>query len=800
MPAIIQDLFLGARSLRKQAGFSLLMLLTLALGIGGNVAMFSAVNGLLLQPLPYPGSDRVMQLWETRPTQSRDRNTVSAADFLDWRSRSTTFSSMAAMTGAAANLTGDGDPEELRALLVTEEYWKVLRVEPALGRSLVSEEFSTDAGAVAVISDGLWERRFGADPQILGRSVDIDGEAYSVVGVMPPGFRFPADPQVWLPMTFGAEPNRGGHFLRVLGRLAPGVTVERARAEIDTIAHALAEEYPDSNTGHFAGVGPYQDEIVRNSRPALLVLLGAVGLVLLLVCVNVANMQFARGLARRREMAIRTALGATRWRLALQLVIENALLVIAAAGLGTALAVVGLDTIEATLALDGPVLGAVELDRSVILFAIGVTLTATLLSGLWPALRSSQANPNEALKAGGRSGGDFGSGRLRAALVVSEFAMAIVLLVGAGLAARSLTRLIEVDPGFAAERLLTARVSLPDSRYAEETQRIAFADQLLAGLRGHPQVRQVSLTWMLPFSGRDAGRIIEIENRPEPELGEPWTAAPRVVEESYFATMAIPIVRGRAFSSNDRADAPSVAIVNETMARQYWPDEEVIGKRFRIGGDDAPWREIVGVVGDVRHQGLDENGRREMYLPYDQAAVSGFFIVARTNGDPSEMATTLRGAVWNVDRDQPVAQIETMEGLIGRSVSQPRTQAHVLAVFAAMALVLAGFGIYGVMSFAVQQRRHEIGVRVALGADHRSILGLVLRRGMTLATAGVALGLIVSLAAARSMASMLFEVGTYDPSTYAGVTALLLTVGLAATYLPARRALRLDPVRVLNKD
>ena len=801
MQRTIQDIRYTLRTLSKYPGFTLTVLGTLTLGIGANAAIFSAVNGILLNPLPYEESDDLVQIWETRPMQAgRDRNVASFPDFEDWRSESRSFQSMAGVAGGTVNLVGKGEPEELLILSVTEDFFKVFRAAPLIGRTFGPQEFVTGQDAVAVLSHGLWQRRFGSDEAILGSTIDLSGELHTVVGVMPADFRFVPLPELWRPLTFEAMPSRGGHFLRVFGRLAEDVSVEQARAELKTIAERLEDEFPMTNTGHYVAAYPLQDEIVRTGRRALLVLMGAVGLVLLLICVNVASMQFARSLAREREMALRTTLGATRRRIVSLLLWESGILAIAAGLMGTLLAYASLGVIQSALAQAGPMIGTVSIDTRVLLFILVVSLGTAVISGLVPSLRLSRPDLGEALKEGGaRAGSSLQMRRIQAVHVVAEFALAIVLLTAAGLVTRSFSRLVSVDPGFEAQGLLVAQLSLPPSRYGEPQQRISFVTQLLAGMRNNAKVQGASVSWLLPFTGRDAGRNFTIENRPPPQRGDVWNAAPRIIDPSYFETMAIPLVRGRAFSDRDGPDAPGVMVVNQTMAQTFWQQESPIGKRLRIGGAGAPWYEIIGVAGDVSHRSLSAPARAEMYIAYAQSPVASFALVVRAE-DPISMVADLRQQVSAIDAKQPLSEVATMTELMGRSLSQPRTSTIVLAAFALAAALLAAIGIYGVMSYMVSQRIHEIGIRMALGAQRSDVLKMVLTRGMLFAFSGILLGLLAALAASGWLQSILFEVSATDATTYAAVAALLATVGLVANYLPARRATRLDPRQTLRQE
>ena len=796
-----QDLRYAVRALRKRPGFTGVVVLALALGIGGTATIFSVVNGVLLRPLPYSDPGALVTVWERRPLQGRETNPASYPDFVDWKDQSRSLQHMAAYTLGPASLTGGDEPEKVMWAAVSVDFFRVLRVEPLLGRTFVLEETQPGRNDLVLLSHGLWQRRFGGDSSVVGRTITLDGEAIEVVGVMPAGFAYPSQAQMWYPLGLDVnQTSRSNHFLRVVARLAPGIPIDQARAELDDIARRLETEYPDANTGHYTNVIELHEWLVGDVRKALVVLLGTVCFVLLIVCVNVANMQLARSAAREKEVAIRTTLGATRGRIAGQLLWENGLLAAAGGTIGLLLAGAAIEVFAVVPATVVPFASEVHIDAGVLLFAAFITVATAVIFGLAPTLHTSKPNLSAALKEGTGRSTATGGRRLRASLVVAEFALAIVLLVGAGLMVRSFARLTTVDPGFDPANLLTASVNLPTIGYEEEEQRIAFAARALERIRGVPGVERASLTWLLPFSGGDAGRIFQIEGRPLPDPMDEWNAAPRVIDPDYFDAMRIPVLRGRRLDARDDANAPEVLVINAAMARRFWPEENPLGARIRIGGEGSSWRAIVGVVGDVSHRTLAAEKRPEMYFPFAQISVPFLRFVVRATGDPAELAGLVRHQIWQEDPNLPVTEVATMNQLIRRSVGQPRLTATLLGVFAAIALFLAALGIYGVVSYMVSQRAREIGIRIALGASQPDVLYLVVRRGMLPAALGIGLGLAAALALSRIMSSLLFEVSATDFVTYASMTVLLGAVGLAANYLPARRATRVHPMETLRQE
>ena len=812
MRTLWQDLRYGARMLWKKPGFTAIAVLALALGIGANSAIFSVVNTVLLKPLPFENADRLVMVWERRPQQNRNAGPVAPADFLDWQSQNQVFERMAASSGQAFNLTGAGEPAQVLAQVVSPGYFQVLGAQAAVGRTLLEEVDQPGGERVAVLSHRLWQRRFSGDPAVVGRAITLDTESYMVVGVMPASFSYPDTdtemwvapqgrvPGIWLPGSPDPATLRGLHYLLVTARLKPGVTIEQAQTEMETIAARLEQQYPDVNTGHTARVVSLHEQLIGDVRPALWVLLAAVGFVLLIACANVANLMLARATARHREMAVRAAMGAGRGRLIRQLLTESALLSLLGGAIGLFLAMWGVDLLVALSPENLPRLNEISVDWRVILFTLGVALLTGFAFGLAPAWQASHLDLNSALKEGGRSATEgFGRRRLRSILVVAEVALCIVLLIGAGLLIRSFWRLTEVRPGFDPENLLTMQLSLPRAKYPAEAQMAAFYDQVLRRLETLPGVESVAATWLLPMSGQDAGRGIEVEGY-EPAPNERTNAAFGNVSPGYFRTMRIPLMRGREFAETDRAGAPGVVVVNESFARRFFRDQDPVGKRMRMRGNDEPWLTVVGVVGDIRHTGLAAEPRAEMYLSYLQSPVPFMNVVMRTSIDPVSLAPALRREVWAVDADQPVADISTMGQFVSNSIAGRRFNMMLLAVFAGVALLLAAVGLYGVMAYSVIQRTHEIGIRLALGAQARDVLKMIVGQGMLLTLIGTVLGLTAAFALTRLMASLLYGVTATDPLTFAGIPLLLAAVALLATYIPARRAMKVDPMVALRYE
>jgi predicted permease len=822
METLRQDIRFGLRTLWKRPGFTAVAVLTLALGIGANSAIFSVVNAVVLRPLPYGAPERLVALWGNLNQKGFEELELSAPEYTDFRRRGAhVFEDAAAYAQDGFNLTGAGEPERIQGVNATASLFTTLGVAPLRGRAYTEEEDRPGSDDVVVISHSLWQRRFGSDPSVVGRSVTLDGRPNTIVGVMPADFRFPDnDTDVWKPAAFSAEllspNNRGSHFLSAVARLKPGFTAARATEEVAALARAQGQESPNTySRGFGASVRPLQEEVVGPSvRTSLFVMLGAVGLVLLIACANVANLLLARAASRRKEVAVRTALGAGRVRIIRQLLTESVMLSVAGGAAGLMLALWGVDLLV-TLAPEGtPRLGEVGLDARVVAFTFGVSLLTGVVFGLAPALHSSKVDPNESLKEGGRGGTETaGRGRLRSLLVVGEFALALVLLASAGLLVKSFARVLDESPGFDSRGVLTMRLVLPESKYGGYDQHRAFYSNLFARLRALPGVEAVGANNILPLSGSRGSRTFLIEGRPVAQ-GQPKPEEQlRFVTPGYFEAMRVPLLRGRDFSDRDVNGQTRVALVSRSMAERHWPGEEAVGKRIAYAGigrgeNQTPeWIEVVGVVGDVKHRGLDLESKPEIYVPVYQPLFStrptpplSLYVAVRAKGDPAALAPALRREVAAVDPEQPLANVRTMEERLAESVAQRRFNMTLLGVFACVALLLAGVGVYGVMAYAVARRTHEIGVRVALGAQRGDVVRLVLRQGMWLALAGVGVGVAGAYAATRLMTGLLYGVSPTDPLTFVGVSALLTAAALLACLVPARRATRVDPMVALRYE
>jgi putative ABC transport system permease protein len=798
-----------ARSLIRNPGFALASILALVLGIGANTAIFSLANSVLLRPLPYKDPSRLVMLWQQPP--SGGENSLSAADFQDWRDRSLSFEHLAAFTGVGFNLTGGDRPEKIGGLRVTNAFFSTLRVLPVLGRAFSPEDEQPGAGLTVILSDGLWKRRFGGDPQVVGKTIGINHEAHTVIGVMPPGFRFYGEnDDLWTPLLL--DPNRANrnlYFLSAIGRLKPNVTLQLARAEMDTIARQLALEYPMTNQGWGVRVVRLSDQLAGNARPAILVLLGAVAFVLLIACANVANLLLVHAAGKQKEFAIRAALGAGRFDIVRRLLSESLILALSGGALGVLLAHWGIAALIALHPEDIPRLEEVSIDSRVLAFTVAVSLVTGILFGLLAAWQFSKIDLNDALNEGSRGASDSRRGaRTRSALVIAEVALAMVLLIGAGLMLRSFAALETAGTGFPTANLLTMNIIIEEENYANDQQIGAEFAQVVEKIQAIPGVVSAAAATNLPVGDWNQNRAFTIEGRAPKFPGEMQGAGYMSVSPTYFRTVGIPLRRGREFTSHDHHGAPNVTIISESMARRFWPSENPIGKRIicaaveiqgrsRRLGTPVP-REIVGVVGDVQHVGRSAESSTEMYVPQLQNTLPFTCLIARTAGKPEKWASTIARAVNAVHKDFPVSQAKTVEELLGESFSRPRFQMVGLGVFAAMALLLATIGIYGVMAYSVTLRTHEIGIRMALGADARQVLELILRHGLKLAAAGVGIGLAASFSCTRLMASFLYNVQPTDAVTFAGVAALLIAAAAAASLIPAWRASGTDPASTLR--
>ena len=812
---LLQDLRYGWRSLLRARAVTLTALVALALGIGGTSAIFSVVDAVLLEPLPLGDPGRIVAI-----LHHRDRP-VAPANFLDWQRRTTSFAQMGAAEAWAPSVTGDGAPEKVPALRVTTEALALARVQPVLGRLFVAGEDEPGRELEVVLAWGLWQRRFAGDPQVLGRSITLDGRPYRVVGVMPPRFDFPLfwahDVQLWAPLALGTRAaSREGQSLRVLARLRPDVTVEQARAEIAALTTALEREYPGTNRD--VTVTPLRDLVVGDVRPALLVLLGAVGFVLLLACANVAHMLLARASSRERELTIRIALGASRARIVRQLLTESLLLGTAGGAIGLALAGWG---VHALVALGGaglPRAGEIGLNSRVIAFTLLVSVATGLIFGIAPALRASRTSLAATLRESGRgTTGGARQHRLRDMLVASEFALALVLLAGAGLAIRTFVALRDIDPGFDPRGVVTMVVSYTASSVGSPERRVAFMTDLIDRVNALPGVARASAINHVPIVGDLWGTSFFVEGRAVPQPGDAPGAAYRVVLPGYFAAMGIPIRSGRDVSPSDRLGAPAVVVINEYMARKHWPGESAIGKRitFDRPGANSQWMTVVGVVKNAIRSDWAAPPSEEIYVPWHQedryltsaaphlsymSLVVRADCAARASCDAASLVPALRAAIWSLDRNLPVAEVRTMDQVVSEANARPRFTLVLLGAFASVALVLAAVGIYGVMTYAVSRRLHEIGVRLALGAEPFAVVRMIVREGMSVALTGAAIGVVGAAVLTRSMSGFLYGVHAADPLTFAGVSSVLIGAALLATYLPARKASRTDPLLALRSE
>jgi putative ABC transport system permease protein len=797
----------------KKPGFTLTAVITLALGIGANTAIFSVVNAVLLRPLPYAEPGRLVALWESDTRRPEGRNSISYPNFFDWRAQSKSFERVASYYTNDMALTGVAAPVDLRSAVVSPDLFATLGVRPQLGRWFVGEEERPGVRA-AIINHGLWQRQFGGDPKVIGRAMTLNGKQFNVVGVMPAGFQFPieAEPvEVWVTSSIDGEKTdpkepaqneqRGAHFLQAVGRLKSGVTLEQAQAEMNVIGANLEKQYPDSNTRHGVKLIPYHNDLVHDYSEALWLILGAVGCVLLIACANVANLLLARATARYREIAVRAALGADRRRVVRQLLTESLLLSLGGGLLGLLLAWWGTAALIRLIPEDVPRLAEINIDGWVFGFTLLTSVVTGVVFGLAPALQASKVELTEAMKEGSRGSGAGGRGRLRGALVVAEIAVALVVLIGAGLLLQTFRRLQQVDLGFDTHNTLTATVELPDARYPKPEQAAAFYQTLLDRVKAMPGVEAASAVVPQPLSGDTMMISFDIEGRNIPK-GERPVSHFRSISLDYFGVMKIPLLAGRAFTDRDDAHSPGVVIVNETFAKRHFPNENPIGKHVKPGialEGEAVWREIVGVVKDVKHrQSLSRDYEPEYYLPHAQMPINSMNLIVRATNDPRSLARNLQREVQSLDRDIPVFRIKTLEQYLGVAVAQPKFNALLLSLFAGLALLLTAIGLYGVMSYSVVQRAQEIGIRIALGARTGDVLRMVLRQGLKLTALGLLIGLAAAYALTRYMQSLLFGVKAADPSTFAAIALLLIAVALLACWVPARRATEVDPLEALR--
>jgi predicted permease len=805
MPRLADDLRYGLRLLARAPAFAALAILTLALGVGANTAIFSVVDSLLIRPLPYPDPDRLVLVWEDASKIGFPHNTPAPANWVDWRKRNTVFEDIAATRGEASVITGDGPPEQLGSRRVTSSFWQVMGVQPVVGRVFTSEEEKADS-SVAVISNGLWQRKFGGDPNVLGRKLIVDGRSFSVIGVMPRAFAIPSRMvEFWMPSGFTAEDlaRRSSHYLVCFARLKAGVGIHEAQAEMSAIAAQLTAEFPADNYGLGAVVTPLRDEVLGERRTALIALLCAAGCVLLIACANIANLLLVRGLERQREFALRTALGASRDQLVLQLVSESLLLAGLGAIGGLAFAKMGMKVLE-SLIPPGLAANPLSIDGRVLGFTVGVAMVTGLLFGVAPALASTWLNVNSVLKQGGRSSAGFRHRSFRDALVVTQVCLAMLLLAGAGLMIRTLYNYQSMDPGFRVDHLLAVETFLPKARYPEHRQRLAFAEGVIEKVRAVPGVTGAGYTSALPLisMGNSSGYLLEGQQEKEVTAQD---ALFRVVTPDFLRTIGARLREGRFLTAEDRADTLPAVIINETFANRYWPGTSPVGRRLQISewGPGKPWLTIVGVVREIRERGINIETKPAVYMPLHQAETAWPVpndLVIRTTADPLSIVPAVRQAVWSVAPDQPLASVRTMEDVAQLETASRRQTMILLGAFAGLSLLLAFIGIYGLLSYSVAQREREIGIRVALGAGRSRVLGMIAGKGMALALTGVALGWGAAAIASRSLQSLLFGISANDVTTLATVSALLMLVALTACLIPARRAVLLDPASSLRQE
>ena len=803
MSTLLPDLRYGLRMLARNPGFTAVAVLTLALCIGANTAIFSLVNGVFLRPLAYKDPGRLVFVAATDRARRGSVDVTSYPDFADWRAQNHVFSGLAAYRAQDYDLSGVSQPERIRGVRVSEDLLPLLDEKPELGRAFLPQEYQAGRDHVALVSDGLWRRLFGGDPDLLGRTLKLNDEIYTVIGVMPPRFQFPLRERASLYTPLVADAKRSHHWLWAIARLKPGMSFEQAQVEMNTISRRLEQQYPASNKGHGVNLIPLQEEVVGSLRPAFLVFVCAVGLVLLIACANCANLMLGRATARARELAVRAALGASRKRLMQQLLTESALLSLLGGALGLLLAVWGVDVLVALMKRDLPIprLDNIHIDGWVLGFTFLVSLLTGIIFGLAPALAASCVELNESLKEGSRTAvGSLRPVQLRSLLVVSEVALSLVLLVGAGLMIRSFLLLSHVETGVNTSNVLALNVTLNESRYAQPHVRTNFFQQVAERVRTLPGVKSASWVADLPLTDNTDTLGFSIAGRPDPEPGKLREARFNVVGPGYLQALSIPLLRGRDFTDRDTDATPGVALLNQAMVRRFWPDEDPLGKQ--ITTDGKTFYSIVGVVGNVHQLGQAAETSPEFYLSYLQDPVDWPWrtFVVRTVGDPLKLTGLVKQAVWSVNKDQPVSHIQTMEQVLAESVAEPRIYTLLMGVFAALALGLASVGIYGVVSYSVSQRTHEVGVRLALGAERVDVLRLVIGQGMLLTGIGLGMGLAGALALTRFLSSFLFGVRPTDPITFVAVALALAGVALLASYIPARRATKVDPMVALRYE
>ena len=806
MDAFLNDIRYAMRNLIKRPGFTLIAVFTLGIGIGANTAMFSSIYALLLKPLAFPELERVVAIWDREPSRGYLHNEVTMANYLDWRAQTQSFEQLALYQWFDASLTGTDAAERVQGRAVTANFIDVTGVKPIMGRNFTAEENEPGKGVVVIISYSLWQRRFGGDPNILNKQITVNNFPCTVIGVMPPHFNYPKGAEIYaaLELTPEVMSNRQTHQYYVIGRLKPGASIASAQAEIDNVNARLEKQYPETNTGLGATVYSLVDDMVRAYDKPIWITMGFVGFVLLIACANIANLMLARASGRHREIALRAALGASRWRIVRQLLTESLIVALIGGAFGVLLGFWGIDALRHANPGDAAKFAAgwhqLGINVPVLLFTLGLSIFSGVVFGLAPALQVSKPNLNDALKEGSRQVSGS-SHRLRSSLVVFEIALSLLLLVGAGLSIRSFLSLVKTSPGFNPDNVMTMRLVLLGTKYKEKPQRAAFYNDLLQRVKAVPGVESAAFVNYLPLGGSNSSDSYLVEGEAEPVPGQENDGRYRVATPDYFQTMRIPIIKGRAFTEQDKAGAPPVVIVNETLARKHWPGQSAVGKRIRFYGDQArtPWMEIVGVVEDVTHE-LNLRVTPEYYLPHAQDSWRAMVLVARTNVDPTSLAGALRQQVWSMDKDLPVYDVQSMNEVWSLAASMYSFSSVTLGFFAVIALLLASLGIYGVMAFAVSERTQEIGIRMALGARSPDVLKLVVNHGMKLALLGIAFGLVGAWGLTRFMRHILVGVTPTDLLTFAVVSGCLFVAALLACYLPARRATKVDPLIALRYE
>jgi len=812
MQTLLQDLRYGVRMLLKSPAVTVVAIVALTLGIGANTAIFSVVHAVMLRSFPYQDGEKLAIVWEHRRSgKGNPQNVINLGNFFDWKDQNTVFSDMAAFFDLNVNLTGDGQPEEVPGQIATSNIFSLLGVNAIRGRTFTADDGKPGQARVIVIGYDLWQRRFGGDPAIVGRKITLDNEPNEIIGVLPPdvgwfvqkGSLIRSAPQIWSPWEVSENlRGRRGRFARAVARLKPGVTFEQAQNEMSVIGSRLEQQYPEFNTNWGVNVVPLRTQVTGEIRKPLFILLGAVGFVLLIACANVANLLLARAASRKKEIALRAGLGASRWRIARQLLTESVLLSAIGGALGLLLAWWGT---RALLALSPPELMDLRdtaVNIPVLAFTIGLTLLTGIVFGLVPAIEAARFDLNESLKEGGRNAGQGSRNhRLRNAFVVTQVALALVLLVGAGLLIKSLNRLNSVEPGFDPNQLLTMRVSLPARKYDTDPKVVNFFQRAVDQIGALPGVETAGAINYVPFGGPHSATRLQIEGQPELPPGQQLTTGIVVTDANYFEAMRIPLKRGRLFTAQEATEMRHVVVINEAFARENFPGQDPLGRRVTINmkEENVP-TEIIGIVGDNKHKGLDVEIEPMAFWPHPELVDSSMTLVLRTRGEPTSVAAGARRVIQGLDPEQPIGEVNTMQGLMATSVARSRFNTILLAVFSVVALVMAAVGIYGVMSYSVQQRTHELGIRLALGAQQRDVLQLIVKQGIVLGLIGVTTGLFASFGLTRLMASLLFEVTATDARTFAVVAVGLFSIVLIACYIPARRATKVNPLVALRYE